>query len=94
MGFSETTRARADLRTRELCAGFDGYLDSFDRQERFGGPSVHFHQRTIERRRALGSPVAAGRDRDFCELLYATLTAWGMHQGNRTKSSPCDPQYA
>jgi len=49
----------------------------------YKGPSLHFHVRTINKIRAsLQTPRSTYKDvckdTDYLELLYATLTAWGM----------------
>ena len=47
------------------------YHDAFYAAQTFHGPSLYFHRRALE------------HDADFThrlELIYATLTAWGMHR--------------
>lgn len=65
-------------RIEDLCRNFAGYVAHFDSEERFAGPSLYFHQRAIQRRRELNSPLAAIEDERFREYLYATLAAWGL----------------
>jgi hypothetical protein len=46
------------------------------------GPCIYFHVRTVKRLRELlrsGSYVHVFKDLEYVELLYATLTAWGMN---------------
>lgn len=52
----------------------DYYERSLDILHEFGGPSVYFHTQCIrEKKQSFLS------DRHI-ELIYATLTAWGMHR--------------
>lgn len=73
-----------DQRVAELIAGFTGFVQSFDDAQLFTGPSVYFHQRTIERLRAHALPSEALTDDGFLESLYATLASWGMHRMGRS----------
>jgi hypothetical protein len=67
---------RIDAISREL----PRFVSVFTAAERFSGPSLHFHKRAIDMRRKLGSAPNAVASREFLELVYATLTAWGMHR--------------
>jgi hypothetical protein len=61
-----------DQRNRLLSA-LDAAHDAYYRAEIFGGPSLHFHLRSLE----------AARARDFehfAEYAYAVLASWGMHR--------------
>ncbi len=80
MVFAETTLDRVDQRVADLCRRFDLSLDHFDELQLFTGPSIYFHRRAIARRRDLATIQAAASDRAWCELVYATLAAWGMHR--------------
>jgi hypothetical protein len=79
-------RARVDRRSRmaervkDLAANFGHYLAEFEHRAVFGGPSVHFHVRAIERRMTHDTVRSALADDDLLELIYATLTSWGMHR--------------
>ncbi|MEO0279237.1 MAG: hypothetical protein ABIM21_08245, partial [candidate division WOR-3 bacterium] len=47
------------------------------------GPCIHFHRRTINKLRDVlksGSYAQVLNDSEYIELLYATLTAWGMNR--------------
>lgn len=79
-GRSARTLQRTEDRVAELCAGFAGFLDAFEAQRRFTGPSVHFHEKTLGRLVSYASPGTAVQDDEFVDLIYATLTAWGMHR--------------
>jgi hypothetical protein len=69
-----------DRQVGSLIASFDHFVGVFDANRRFGGPSIYFHDRTLERLRSFGSPSEALLDDGFVESLYAVLTAWGMHR--------------
>jgi hypothetical protein len=61
-----------DQRKRILSA-LDPAHDAYYRAETFGGPSLHFHLRSLE----------AARTQDFerfAEYVYAVLASWGMHR--------------
>lgn len=72
------------MRMDKLCWGFETYAAAGERK--YTGPSVYFHVKTVERFQALGNSVLrAVEDERFCELLYATLVAWGMHDLRGTR---------
>jgi hypothetical protein len=61
-----------DQRNR-LLGALDAAHDAYYRAEIFGGPSLHFHLRSLE----------AARAQDFerfAEYVYAVLASWGMHR--------------
>jgi hypothetical protein len=80
MPSSQRVLARMDKRVATLGHDLPRYLGVFQAEERFSGPSLYFHRRAIERLHALESPAEAIRTDGYLELLYATLTAWGMHR--------------
>ena len=80
---SRTVR-RMEERCGQLIAGFDGYIRQFEMAKPFTGPSLHFHLRTIEVLRKHRRPCDALDDDEWRELLYATLTSWGMHRMGNT----------
>ena len=71
---------RIEARSEALIVSFRASLAEFARTRPFTGPSLHFHRRAIDRRRQLGEVGVAVRDELMVELVYATLTAWGMHR--------------
>lgn len=77
--FRERTLERMRHRVEKLCSNFTHYLQKFDDAEKFTGPSVYFHIRTLETLRNLGLSAAL-EDTHFMEYLYATLTSWGLHR--------------
>lgn len=77
----KTTRAaRAHKHVEALVAEFGAYLAAFEAGEVFEGPSLYFHVKAIERRRAAPSATALLRDLRFLEYVYAVLPSWGMHR--------------
>jgi hypothetical protein len=71
---------RMEERCERLVAGFDGYIHQFEMAKPFTGPSLYFHLRTIQVLRKHRRPSDALDDHEWWELLYATLTSWGMHR--------------
>jgi hypothetical protein len=69
-----------DQQVAKLIAGFVHFVQVFEKNRRFGGPSIYFHDRTLERLRSFDSPSRALLDDGFIESLYAVLAAWGMHR--------------
>jgi hypothetical protein len=67
-------------RGEDLATNFSQYLGEFERRSVFGGPSVHFHVRAIERRRTHENVRSALADTELLELVYAMLASWGMHR--------------
>jgi hypothetical protein len=61
-----------DQRNRLLIA-LDAAHEAYYRAEVFGGPSLHFHLRS------LGAAKAQDFDR-FAEYAYSVLASWGMHR--------------
>jgi hypothetical protein len=53
------------------------------RAEIFGGPSLYFHQRSLEAARSLDVDC-------FAECIYATLASWGMHRMGQGGSKMCE----
>ena len=45
------TEREIERRIDELCSHFVDYVSEFEESDRFAGPSLYFHQKTIERRR-------------------------------------------
>ena len=82
-------RQQTILSVADFIARFDERVDDFHTLEDMPyhnflqGASIHFHERVIGIIRERNSPVSAWLAEDDCfvELLYATLTAWGMEGG-------------
>ncbi len=80
MASRTTTLDRMDDRVGDVIANFERYHGAFADQKLFTGPSLHFHRRALEVRRGHATSAHAVVDQEFLELLYAMLSAWGMHR--------------
>lgn len=63
-----------------LDEGFAGYIGACGEDRIFTGPSVYFYERVVQETRDRSSPGSLMGDSSFHELVYATLTSWGMHR--------------
>ncbi len=63
-----------------LIAGFGGYVDRFDENRQFSGPSVYFHVKALTTLGTHEHPVDALEDDAFFDYVYATLASWGLHR--------------
>jgi hypothetical protein len=63
-----------------LMSQFGRYVDTFDENRQFAGPSVYFHLKALTALRSHKSAVDALGDNDFFDYLYATLASWGLHR--------------
>jgi len=88
--FHEKTLRRLGRRVARLKRHFVWSLRRFDSKKLFSGPSWYFHLRTLENRRKHRSAVDALHDPEFCDALYATLTAWGLHRMGPGKAKLLD----
>jgi len=79
-GARSKRRSRMAERVEDLSANFGHFLQEFEHRAVFGGPSVHFHVRAIERRMTHESVRSAIGDEELLELIYSMLTSWGMHR--------------
>lgn len=84
---------RGDERVEALIDRFSECVDIFERSEAFPGPSVYFHEKAIQRRRAHPDAVSALDDQCLHEYIYAVLPSWGMHRMGRqaAKVGPLAP---
>jgi hypothetical protein len=84
---------RRDERVEALIDRFSECVDIFERSEAFPGPSVYFHEKAIQRRRAHPDAVSALEDQCLHEYIYAVLPSWGMHRMGRqaAKVGPLAP---
>jgi len=67
-------------RVESLIKHFDEYVEVFNQRNLFTGPSVYFHNKTLEILRRHKKPSDALLDDLFFDYLYATLTSWGLHR--------------
>ncbi len=56
----------ADRRTAELCSSFIPCVEAFEKARPFSGPSIFFHQMTLDRVRQVNSPAAAATGASRC----------------------------
>ncbi len=84
-----TTVKRLEGRVEQLLKGFPDYVKAFATAKLFTGPSLHFHERTLQRLRDHQSAVRAVRDEQYLEALYATLTATLVAPGIVAQKLPC-----
>jgi hypothetical protein len=69
-----------DSRLADLSANLVHFVEVFDEAERFSGPSLYFHLKTIGCLRNQGYATQAIISEDIFDWLYATLASWGMHR--------------
>jgi len=75
----------SDKRFEELRVNYSSLLPCLSKvHENFGGPSVYFHQQAIQESR---NNFLSDR---HIEMIYATLSAWGMHRMGKTKTKMVD----
>lgn len=71
---------RTRTNVEDLICRFDEYVWRFEASGLFTGPSVHFHERAIQRRRAHNGAAGLLADDLFLEYVYAVLPAWGNYR--------------
>ncbi len=84
-----TLQQRVDERRpilESLVGDFSRYVQRFNPNQQFGGPSVYFHRKTVETLSHHPTAVDALADDAFFEYLYATLASWGLHRMGRGKA--------
>lgn len=74
-----STENRMQNRVNKLIQNFDKCIEKFNESRKFTGPSVYFHDQTINMHKKEES-VDLIQDKVFLEYLYATLASWGMHR--------------
>jgi hypothetical protein len=62
-----------DEQRNRLLTDLGSAHDTFYRAQVFGGPSLHFHLRSLD------AAIAQDFER-FAESVYAVLASWGMHR--------------
>lgn len=63
-----------------LVSDFGGFVDAFDQNRQFSGPSLYFHVKALKALRSHLLAVEAMTDDDFFDDMYATLASWGLHR--------------
>lgn len=76
--------AEMKKRVDELNNNFGTYIESFNKQNLFSGPSVYFHLKTLEQGEKHSSVSEKLQDSMFLDYLYATLSSWGLHRMGNT----------
>jgi hypothetical protein len=69
-----------DERVRELSENFNHFVSVFEGAEKFSGPSLYFHKKSLACLERYGSPIAAISGDEIFDWVYATLASWGMHR--------------
>jgi hypothetical protein len=72
--------SRMDQRLRELSKDFKHFVSVFEASEKFSGPSLYFHQKSLACLHDHGSAVEAIASDEIFDWVYATLASWGMHR--------------
>jgi hypothetical protein len=72
-----------DSRVTELSANFGHFIGVFAEAERFSGPSLYFHSKTLNCLRGYRTASEAILSNELFDWLYATLASWGMHRMGR-----------
>ncbi len=76
----QRTIKRMKKRVKALIEQFDEYVDEFNRRNLFTGPSVYFHNKTLQIQQSHNTSCDVLQDDLFFDYLYATLAAWGLHR--------------
>lgn len=69
-----------DSRLARLSANLEHYVEVFTEAERFSGPSLYFHHKTLNCLQTYRSASEAICSDELFDWLYATLASWGMHR--------------
>jgi len=74
-----TTEDRLENRVNKLILNFDNCIKHFNKIQKFTGPSLYFHHKTIQLHKQYDA-IDLIQNEIFLEYLYATLASWGMHR--------------
>jgi hypothetical protein len=78
-------KMNVDERVGDLIKNFETYLNYFNTNIKFSGPSIYFHIKVIEKIRNTQPYEALFNDNIFFDYIYAVLASWGMHRmGDKT----------
>jgi hypothetical protein len=69
-----------DSRLADLSANLEHFVGVFEEAEKFSGPSLYFHYKTLNCLRTYRSASEAIFSDELFDWLYATLASWGMHR--------------
>lgn len=73
-----------------LISDFGRFVDTFEANRQFSGPSVYFHVKTLMVLQSHQCAVDTLADESFFDYLYATLASWGLHRMGPGKTKLCD----
>jgi len=65
----------------DILCNAEKYHDRFYEVEKFRGPSLYFHRRTV-------GMIGSSNFELYLEFIYATLAAWGMHRIGQVEQGP------
>lgn len=84
---TDVLQKRAAERVDDLIRTFPDCLEAFEKANKWPGPNLYFHRKTIAISRGSLHKADLLDDPLFFDMLYATLAAWGMHRlgDNKTK---------
>lgn len=80
MPSSAKVLSRMDARLAEVSVNLNHFVSVFESSEKFSGPSLYFHHKTLSCLRSHHSAAQAIASDDIFDWLYATLASWGMHR--------------
>ena len=80
MPSSEKVKFRMDSRLAELSVNLRHFVEVFEEANKFSGPSLYFHNKTLSCLRQFKSVSEAIISDELFDWLYATLASWGMHR--------------
>ena len=86
MPSSEKVILRMDSRLAELSANLQHFVGVFAEAEKFSGPSLYFHNKTLTCLYGYRSASEAISSDELFDWLYATLASWGMHRMGKGKT--------
>jgi hypothetical protein len=85
VGKKRHLKMNADDRIGDLIKNFEKYLNYFNTNIKFSGPSIYFHIKVIEKIRITQPYEALFNDNIYFDYIYAVLASWGMHRmGDKT----------
>ena len=77
MPSSANVLSRMDTRLAELSANLNHFVSVFEASEKFSGPSLYFHHKTLNCLRSHDSAVQAIASDDIFDWLYGECIEWG-----------------
>ena len=74
-----STVQRLEKRVEKLTQHFDSCVNHFNKIQKFSGPSLYFHKKTIQMHSNQNVNDLIQNEL-FLDYIYATLASWGMHR--------------